>query len=211
MLSTCCPVATFETNEIVVVTLTLLSHYRVGVSAAKVARKTGKLSGELGLYIGVSKISTKVDQAADTFYVQDTEGRPFEDEPSLERLKTRIAAALSGTIKLTRELAGRESLPKRAHVFQVPPRVFIDNSASRFATVIEVNGRDRPGLLYDVTRALTECGLQITSAKVSTFGERVVDVFYVKDVFGMKVEHERKQADATVRKLPFFDPGRKRA
>jgi [protein-PII] uridylyltransferase len=139
--------------------------------------------------------------ALDTFYVQDPEGRPFADEASLERLKTRIAAALSGTIKLNRELAGRESLPKRAHVFQVPPRVFIDNAASRFATVIEVNGRDRPGLLYDVTRALTECGLQITSAKVSTFGERVVDVFYVKDVFGMKVEHERKQEQVKARLL----------
>ncbi len=139
--------------------------------------------------------------ALDMFYVQDAEGRPFADEASLERLRARIAAALSGTIKLNRELAGRESLPKRAHVFQVPPRVFLDNSASRFATVIEVNGRDRPGLLYDVTRALTECGLQITTAKISTFGERVVDVFYVKDVFGMKVEHERKQEQVKARVL----------
>ncbi len=139
--------------------------------------------------------------ALDTFYVQDAEGRPFAEEASLERLKSRIAAALSGTIKLNRELAGRESLPKRAHVFQVPPRVFLDNAASRFATVIEVNGRDRPGLLYDVTRALTECGLQITTAKISTFGERVVDVFYVKDVFGMKVEHERKQEQIKARLL----------
>ncbi|MCW5770452.1 MAG: [protein-PII] uridylyltransferase [Rhodospirillaceae bacterium] len=130
--------------------------------------------------------------ALDTFYIQDMEGRPIDDEENIERLKRRLAAALTGTIKLDRELAGRESLPKRAHVFQVPPRVFVDNAASRFATVIEVNGRDRPGLLYDVTRALTDCGLQITTAKISTFGERVVDVFYVKDVFGMKVEHERK-------------------
>jgi len=138
--------------------------------------------------------------ALDTFYVQDIEGRPFEDAQSIERLKTRIGAALAGTLKL-RDLAGRESLPKRAHVFQVPPRVFIDNAASRFATVIEVNGRDRPGLLYDVTKALTECGVQITSAKISTFGERVVDVFYVKDVFGMKVEHERKQEQIKARLL----------
>jgi [protein-PII] uridylyltransferase len=139
--------------------------------------------------------------ALDTFYVQDMEGRPFADDPSLERLRQRIGAALAGTLKLHRELAGRESLPKRAHVFQVPPRVFIDNAASRFATVIEVNGRDRPGLLYDVTRALTECGVQITTAKISTFGERVVDVFYVKDVFGMKVEHEKKQEQIRVRLL----------
>jgi len=139
--------------------------------------------------------------ALDSFFVQDIEGSPIEDAESLERVKKRITAALSGTLKLDRELAGRESLPKRAHVFQVPPRVLIDNAASRFATVIEVNGRDRPGLLYDVTKALTECGLQITTAKISTFGERVVDVFYVKDVFGMKVLHERKQEQIRVRLL----------
>ena len=58
--------------------------------------------------------------------------------------------------------------------------------------MIEVNGRDRPGLLYDITRALHDLGLQIASAKISTYGERVVDVFYVKDVFGMKVDHKGK-------------------
>jgi [protein-PII] uridylyltransferase len=59
-------------------------------------------------------------------------------------------------------------------------------------TVIEVNGRDRPGFLYDVTRAITDLGLQIASAKITTYGERVVDVFYVKDVFGHKVTHDGK-------------------
>ncbi len=131
--------------------------------------------------------------ALDTFYVQDRELGPIARADDLERLKRRVAEALAGTLRLDRELAGRETLPKRAQVFEVPPRVFIDNAASGFSTVIEVGGRDRPGLLYDVTRALTECGLQIASAKISTFGERVVDVFYVKDVFGLKVEHKGKQ------------------
>ncbi len=131
--------------------------------------------------------------ALDTFYVQDHEGRPLERQETIERLERRVREALSGTLRLTRELAGRETLPKRAQVFAVPPRVFIDNGLSGFSTVIEVNGRDRPGLLYDVTRVLTECGLMINSAKISTYGERVVDVFYVKDVFGLKVEHKGKQ------------------
>ena len=78
-------------------------------------------------------------------------------------------------------------------MFEVPPRVLIDNTASNFFTVIEVNGRDRPGLLHDVTRALTESGMQIGTAKISTYGERVVDVFYVKDVFGMKIANPQKQ------------------
>jgi [protein-PII] uridylyltransferase len=58
--------------------------------------------------------------------------------------------------------------------------------------LIEVNGRDRPGLLYEVTRELTRLNLQVPSAKISTYGEKVVDVFYVKDLFGHKVEHKVK-------------------
>jgi [protein-PII] uridylyltransferase len=60
--------------------------------------------------------------------------------------------------------------------------------------VIEVNGRDRPGLLHAVTAAISEQGLQIASAHITTYGVRAVDVFYVKDVFGLKVENERKLA-----------------
>jgi [protein-PII] uridylyltransferase len=74
----------------------------------------------------------------------------------------------------------------------VPPRVVIDNHASNTHTVIEVNGRDRPGLLHDVTAAISAQGLQIGSAHVTTYGVRAVDVFYVKDVFGLKVENERR-------------------
>lgn len=55
-----------------------------------------------------------------------------------------------------------------------------------------MNGRDRPGLLADLTRALTRQGVQIATARISTYGEKVVDVFYVKDVFGLKVEKEPK-------------------
>jgi [protein-PII] uridylyltransferase len=76
----------------------------------------------------------------------------------------------------------------------VPPRVVIDNRASNTHTVLEVNGRDRPGLLHDVTAAISEQGLQIASAHVTTYGVRAVDVFYVKDIFGLKVENERKLA-----------------
>jgi [protein-PII] uridylyltransferase len=74
----------------------------------------------------------------------------------------------------------------------VPPRLVIDNHASNSFTVLEVNGRDRPGLLHDVTAAISEQGMQIASAHVTTYGVRAVDVFYVKDIFGLKVENERR-------------------
>jgi len=64
--------------------------------------------------------------------------------------------------------------------------------------VLEVNGRDRPGLLHDVTAAISEAGLQIASAHVTTYGVRAVDVFYVKDVFGLKIENDRKLAQLRI-------------
>jgi [protein-PII] uridylyltransferase len=108
------------------------------------------------------------------------------------RIRGNIERALGGEIWFEKALAGRRSLPARADVFQVEPRVLVDNTASRTHSVIEVNGRDRPGLLFEVAKALKDLGLVIHSAHVSTYGERVVDVFYVKDVFGLKLTQRSK-------------------
>ena len=62
------------------------------------------------------------------------------------------------------------------------------------ATVIEVECLDRPGLLYDVTQALFESGLSISTSMVATYGERAVDVFYVRDGFGHKIIHPERLA-----------------
>jgi len=97
-------------------------------------------------------------------------------------------------VRPARELAAKPAIESRTQVFTVAPRVLINNSASRTHSVVEVNGRDRPGLLHDVTRALTDLGLQISSAMIFTYGERAVDVFYVKDAFGMQVTNEGKLA-----------------
>ena len=63
----------------------------------------------------------------------------------------------------------------------------INNQWSNRYTVIEVTGLDRPGLLYELTATLSKLSLNITSAHVATFGERVVDVFYVTDLLGAKI------------------------
>jgi len=104
-----------------------------------------------------------------------------------------IEQTLSGRLKPLQELARlRSPISSRLRVFRVEPRVLIDNKASAAHTVIEVNGRDRPGLLYQVTLALTKLQLMIHSAKISTFGERAVDVFYVQTALGDKIENEAK-------------------
>ena len=103
-----------------------------------------------------------------------------------------IENVLTGDLKPHREFARLPAFPSRTQVFTVAPRVLVDNKASASHTVIEVNGRDRPGLLFELTRALTGLNLQVSSAKISTYGEKVVDVFYVKNLFGHKVEHRTK-------------------
>jgi [protein-PII] uridylyltransferase len=60
--------------------------------------------------------------------------------------------------------------------------------------MVEVTGLDRPGLLFEVTATLSKLNLNIASAHVATFGERVVDVFYVTDLFGAKITAATRQA-----------------
>ena len=132
--------------------------------------------------------------ALDTFWIQDAAGGAFDAPHRLARLYVLVEQALSGRLKLSSEIrkASNSVMGRRMRAIHVPPRVVIDNRASNTHTVLEVNGRDRPGLLHDVTAAISDAGLQIASAHVTTYGVRAVDVFYVKDVFGMKVENERK-------------------
>ena len=132
--------------------------------------------------------------ALDTFWVQDAAGGAFDAPHRLARLSALVEQALSGRLQLVSEMrrVGDALLGRRMRAIHVPPRVVIDNRASHTHTVLEVNGRDRPGLLHDVTAAISAQGLQIASAHVTTYGVRAVDVFYVKDVFGLKVENERK-------------------
>ena len=146
-----------------------------------------------GANIVDAKIFTLANgMAIDTFSIQDASGGAFRRTERLARLTKRIERVLAGRLDLGQELAAQRTQSRRARAFHVAPRVMIDNDASATHTVIEVNGKDRSGFLYDVTRALTDLNLQIASAKISTFGANAVDVFYVKDLFGLKVTHEGK-------------------
>ena len=93
-------------------------------------------------------------------------------------------------------LAVLKTLPPHVNpktsAFPVAPRVLIDNKASAAYTLIEITGRDRRGLVHALTSVLTEQDLRIANAKISTFGHRAVDTFYVKDRFGLKIEAEAK-------------------
>lgn len=168
-----------------------------------------KIAGAMavsGANIVGAKIFTMTNgMALDCFSIQDATGAAYADELQLKRLKERIEKTLHGELRPEREFDKKPSIPSRTNVFTVAPRVLINNTASRTHSVIEINGRDRPGLLHDLTSALTDLGLQISSALITTYGERAVDVFYVKDGYGMQVTHEGRIAQIRDRLLEVLE------
>jgi [protein-PII] uridylyltransferase len=131
--------------------------------------------------------TTRDGMALDNFLVQDPFGRPFGERKQLDRLKVTIADALQDRAQLTERL-GAKPLPRaRATAFPIAANVLIDNRASNRLTVVEVNARDRPALLYALAYALFQSKVTIHSAHIATYGERAVDVFYVTDLLGGKI------------------------
>ena len=170
-----------------------------------------RIAGALALG-GASIVDARIHtmangMALDTFWVQDPNGEMLDAPHRLARLSVLIEQALSGRIRLSSEIHKVKREPSRLRAVTVPPRVVLDNHASNAHTVIEVNARDRPGLLHDVTAAISDQGLQIASAHITTYGVRAVDVFYVKDVFGLKVENERRLATLRKALLAVLTPG----
>lgn len=162
------------------------------------SRLAGAIAASGGSIVDAKAFTTADGFALDIFSVQDTEGQPFGDAGRLERLRQTIARTLAGEVILRAVFAKRQP-KKRPTAFLIRPRAHFDNEASSTSTLIEVEGADRPGLLYDVARAIFESGLSISSAIVATYGERAVDVFYVRDGFGHKIVHPDRQASVRER------------
>jgi [protein-PII] uridylyltransferase len=137
--------------------------------------------------VGAQVFTSQDGRALDLFHLQDGAGRPFgADAPAdLVRLKKAIVAAAKGAPPVRPPAAFTPT--GRAAAFEITPAAAIDNEATGAATIIEVSGRDRPGLLADLSRTLADARLSIQSAHVQNFGERAVDTFYVLDETGEKL------------------------
>ena len=158
------------------------------------AAVAGAMAASGASIVDAQIFTTEDAMALDSFWVQDGAGGALVEPARLERLRNNLARALAGTLDVDDALRRRRRRARggaRA-LFAVEPRVLIDNRASQRHTLIEVNGTDRVGLLFDVTRSLSRMGLSIVTAHVATFGARAGDAFYVKDRFGLKVTHAAK-------------------
>jgi len=147
-----------------------------------------------GANIVDAQIFTTTDgYALDTIAVSREFDRDEDEERRAGRIAGTIEQVLRGAIKLP-EMATRLTPKVRYKAFAIEPEVTINNAWSDRYTMLEVTGLDRPGLLFELTTTLSKLNLNIASAHVATFGERVVDVFYITDLFGAKITSPTRQA-----------------
>jgi [protein-PII] uridylyltransferase len=127
--------------------------------------------------------------ALDIFEVKPPPDQIFEAK-TWERAAKQLRSALASELDLTAALREnmnvyRSGKPRPRHR---PHKIVLDNNSSSFFTLVEVFTYDFPGLLYSITDALFRCRLDVWVAKISTKVDQVVDVFYVRDFDGQKVD-----------------------
>ncbi|MEM0949255.1 MAG: [protein-PII] uridylyltransferase [Pseudomonadota bacterium] len=173
-----------------------------------------RLAGALAL-VGANVVDARTYTSKDgfataVFWLQDADGAPYAQD-RLPRLRKMIDRTLMGEIVVRDAVADRDKLKKRERAFRVPTSITFDNEGSEIYTIIEVDTRDRPGLLYDLARSFSASHVYIASAVIATYGAQVVDTFYVKDMFGLKYHSEAKQRTLEKRLREAIERGAERA
>jgi [protein-PII] uridylyltransferase len=160
-----------------------------------------------GANIVDAQIYTTTDGLAlDTIAVSREFDRDEDEARRAARVADLIERALRGDLRLPEVVAQRAAPKGRIKAFAIEAEVMINNQWSNRYTVVEVTGLDRPGLLYELTATLSKLSLNIASAHVATFGERVVDVFYVTDLLGAQITAATRQAAIKRALIGLFTP-----
>jgi [protein-PII] uridylyltransferase len=148
-----------------------------------------------GANIVDAQIYTTTDgRALDTIAISREYDRDDDEGRRATRIGDMIEDVLEGKVRLPETVAKRAASKGKIKAFTVEPEIIVNNQWSDRYTVIEVSGLDRPGLLYQLTTAISKLNLNIASAHVATFGERARDVFYVTDLLGAQINAPTRQA-----------------
>ncbi|MCF6233352.1 MAG: [protein-PII] uridylyltransferase [Rhodobacteraceae bacterium] len=174
------------------------------------ARIVGALALVGANIVDARSYTTKDGYVTDAFWIQDSEGHPYAAR-QLNKLTKMIQRTLKGEVHPRDALKSRDQVRKREKAFRVDTHISFDNEGSEIYTIIEVDTRDRPGLLFDLARTLAAANVYIANAVIATYGEQVVDTFYVKDMFGLKYHSTSKQATLEKKLRTAIAEGAKRA
>ncbi len=154
-----------------------------------------------GANIVDAQIFTTMDgRALDTILISREFNLDTDETRRATSVGRMIEDVLSGKTRLPDVLAKRARPRRTAQTFRIEPRVDVNNTLSNKFTVIEIEGLDRPGLLSEITAAISGLNLDIASAHVTTFGEKVIDAFYVTDLTGAKITSQSR-VNAIIKKL----------
>jgi len=157
--------------------------------------------------LGAQIYTNSNGEVIDTLQVNLPGKRLLDKAERLRRLRADLEAVIEGRVRVA-ELVRRRKQPDFMTSRPKPRmanRVEIDNAISDDYTVIDIFAHDRLGLLYHITRTLTELGLYIDVSKISTRIDQAADTFYVKDIFGTKITREDKLDEIRQRLLDCLD------
>ncbi|WP_412058299.1 [protein-PII] uridylyltransferase [Bartonella sp. DGB2] len=148
-----------------------------------------------GGHIIDAQIFTTRDGRALDIIIMNQQFDLIEDEKRrINKVRDTIEKTLNGKILIPQLIQECRLTPPKNKAFKIRPRVEINNHLSHQFSVIEVRGLDRLGLLFDLTRTLSDLKLNIASAHITTFGEKIVDSFYVQNFSGEKVTDAAQSA-----------------
>jgi [protein-PII] uridylyltransferase len=141
--------------------------------------------------IKAAQIRTRNGVILDTLQITTGDGERLTQKGVKTRLLDDLRAVLEGRTRVSVLVKARErSSYVNPHVRHMEAHVTVDTRVASSATVLFLNAEDRPGLLHDVVTTLAKLRLYIRGAKIDTQAERVVDSFFVTDIFGHKVTEE---------------------
>jgi [protein-PII] uridylyltransferase len=129
--------------------------------------------------------ATSVGEIAVTVFDVEPE---YGDPPDATLVAADLRRMLQGRLDVEDRLDRRARAVPGRGAWVPAPKVTLVDDASETATVVEVRAHDAPGLLWRVGRALGECSLDVRAARVETLGAEVVDVFYVTDADGKRLD-----------------------
>lgn len=155
----------------------------------------GALVNEEAHIVAASVYTGSGGGVLDLFVLQDQDGHVFGygEQMRLDRLKQTVRSAIENGVG---EVTSKKSLhARREAAFMVEPDVIFDNQGSSDYTIIEATGKERPALLHELARAISDRGLRLHSAHAGAYGERIQDIFYVHTEAGEKLKDEALMED----------------
>lgn len=176
----------FRANEFHAITeMTVVAEDRYGL----LADVAGAISSSDANIVGARIATLKSGWAVQSWQIQDFDKQAVTEDTLMNRLRERINLAIMEPQKV---ILPKPVIPTKLKPLERQTEVFIDNDYSSTYSILEVNALDRKGLLSAICRAIQEEGANIASAYISTYGEKAVDVFYIKDRYGFKISHAQR-------------------